>query len=618
MTRAWFSVLAVCAWSLTSCSGGSGGSSVTPRGPASHATGTAQFVINAPSATQTSAHGRRTPQYLSNATQSLSIAIAGPTDYSATVNLTVSSSGCTSTLATTICTLNVPGLQPCTSPPTNCYTATLTTYDQTNGGGNVLSGAQAVLFTITAGTTNTISISLSGAPVTTLVLPVGSFTQSNGTGGYDLIGLGAHKFVVETLDADNNIIAGPGAPTFSFGSTSGSLGVTVTQPTAGSPNEFSVTPPSSYSASTASFTVTPTFSGQQTNGCALTGANCGGASVTVDMKQMLAVANGGSPGNVELYELGSSSPVASISSSAVHNPTHLAADASGDLFIANWNGVNGSNVLEVGAGATAITQTIAASGFPVALAVEPVNQNLGILICNAGDVDSGGTLSSCGGTGSDALEIVAPPYSGAATTVTSGISYPMSLATDGSGNFYVANCASCATPPSADNVAEFTSSGSSVGTVLLLDECPCPGLYVDASSNIFVIQTAITDEIAKYPHSDVGAGPVSPSETITSDVGASSSSPIGLAGSGGNLFLDNYLGTGGSVVVYDGEGTTASDEITSGISGADSLAFDNAGDLWVSNVGASTSVTKYTAASWSLGSTLTTGVTSPQSIVVVP
>jgi hypothetical protein len=237
------------------------------------------------------------PQYLSDATQSITIDISGPTNYTATANLTVNSSGCTSTLASTICTLSVPGLLP------GDYTATLTTYDQTGGTGNVLSSAQAVAFTITAGQSNNIDISLSGAPVSTLVVPVGVFTESNGTGGYDLIGLGAHRFVVETLDADNNIIAGPGAPTFTVGSTSGSLGVTVVAPKTTSPNEFSVTPPSSYSASTASFTVTPTFAGQQTNGCTLTGASCTGASVNVDMKQMLAVANNGTvPGNVSVYD----------------------------------------------------------------------------------------------------------------------------------------------------------------------------------------------------------------------------------------------------------------------------------------------------------------------------
>jgi hypothetical protein len=534
------------------------------------------------------------PQYLSDATQSITIDISGPTNYTATANLTVNSSGCTSTLASTICTLSVPGLLP------GDYTATLTTYDQTGGTGNVLSSAQAVAFTITAGQSNNIDISLSGAPVSTLVVPVGVFTESNGTGGYDLIGLGAHRFVVETLDADNNIIAGPGAPTFTVGSTSGSLGVTVVAPKTTSPNEFSVTPPSSYSASTASFTVTPTFAGQQTNGCTLTGASCTGASVNVDMKQMLAVANNGTvPGNVSLYVLGATSPFTTLTS-GINNPTHLAADAAGDLFVANWDGVAASNVLEFAVGGTALTNTIsAAGGYPEGIAVDALHQDLGIITCG----------TSCSGTNADALEIVAPPYNGTPAAVTTPISDPNSIAADASGDFYVANCATCETT-GLDNILEITTAGATLYTYELVDSCPCPGLFVDPSGYIFVTDTVRTsiDEYAP------GGNPL-PADTITS--GVASGEQV-LAGNAGNLFLANYTGTGGSVVVYDYEESTASETITSGISGADSLAFDAAGDLYVSNLGTSPGIKEYAGAGTTLSQTVTTGVSNPQAIVIIP
>ena len=229
----------------------------------------------------------RSPQYLSPATQSIAIAITGPTTVTATTNLTIGSSGCTGSLASTVCTLTVPGLAP------GSYTATLTTYDQTGGAGKILSAAQAIPFTITAGQNNAINITLSGVPASTLVLPANSTSSSNGSGGYDIIGQGAHPFAVESLDADGNIIAGPGAPLFSIGTPSGALSGVITSPSTtavSAPNSFTVTPPTKFAIGTASFTVTPTFAGQATNGCAQAGANCAPMPVTIDMKYSLLVA----------------------------------------------------------------------------------------------------------------------------------------------------------------------------------------------------------------------------------------------------------------------------------------------------------------------------------------
>ena len=281
---------------LAGCAG-SHGSSTLPSVPtqAAKRTGAATFVIKVPQSTSSSASASRAtarvrPQYVSPATQSMTIDISGPTDVDETADLTIGSSGCTSSLASTICTLTISGLQPCTTPPTNCYTATLTTYDQTGGTGNVLSAAQAVAFTVAAGQTNQISLTLSGVPATTLIIPAGSFIEANGSGGYNLLGQCACSFIAESLDVDGNIITGPGAPTFTISQTGGSLGVTVpSATTASAPNSFTITPPATYSSATATISVTPTFSGQATNGCTQTGANCGAVTVSVGMAVLLYV-----------------------------------------------------------------------------------------------------------------------------------------------------------------------------------------------------------------------------------------------------------------------------------------------------------------------------------------
>ncbi len=325
---------------LAGCGGQAGAPAGAPSIPAEHGTGTASFVIAVPKKSASTASGSRAgahPQYISPATQSITIALSGPTPYSATANLTVGSSGCTSTLASTTCALTVPGLAP------GSYTATLTTYDGANGTGNVLSAAQSIAFSVTAGQSNTVNLTLSGVPASTLVLPVSSLiSASSGNNSYNLLGQGARTFLVESLDADGNIIVGAGAPTFTVGTVSGALtGVTVAAPTASAPNSFSVTPPTAYGSGTAAFTVTPTFAGQATNGCAQTGANCTAVTVTVAMEPLIYVTN---PGNytVTAYDRNGVQQTLSGTFPQLNNPYGIAYDpSSGFLYVAN----SGNNIV---------------------------------------------------------------------------------------------------------------------------------------------------------------------------------------------------------------------------------------------------------------------------------
>ncbi len=350
---------------LAGCAGGSHGTSMMPSVPAKTAkgTGSATFVIKVPpqssqqSATSTlrpstrrfapaqddiaqSLRGGVRPQYISPATQSITIVINNTTTgqngvVNETAGLTPTSAGCQSTLASTVCTLTISGLQ------ADSYTATLTTYDGANGTGNVLSAAQAVAFTITAGENDTIGLTLSGVPVKTLVLPADATTQANSNGDYGLIGQGAHKFIAESLDADGDIIAGPGAPLFTIGTPTGSLAGVTTAPsttTTLAPNSFTVTPPATYASGTASFPVTPTFAGQATDGCAQIGANCSSVTVTVDMPApvtRLYVTNYNN-NTVTAYDQNGNLQTLSGAFPGLSGPTGIAYDPSnGFLYVAN-------------------------------------------------------------------------------------------------------------------------------------------------------------------------------------------------------------------------------------------------------------------------------------------
>jgi DNA-binding beta-propeller fold protein YncE len=318
----------VCVGLLAGCGGGAHSSSSLPPATQSRSSkASVTFIIDAPQQSSTqSAHGVR-PQYLSPATASMTIDITGPTNVDETVGLTLSSSGCTSTLASVVCTLTIPGLQP------GDYTATLTTYDQTGGTGNVLSEAQAIPFTITAGQSNDVDLTLSGVPARTIVVPSDAWSTGGLTVGYDLLGQGAHAFDVYSVDADGNIIVGSGAPLFTIGTPSGALtGLTISPSTTtpSAPNAFSITPPTTFVGGTAAFTVTPTFAGEATNPC---GGTCTGVTVTVDMAVVVYVTN--QLNNTVTYYNASGTQEGSFSA-GLNNPSGIAYDPSNEyLYVAN-------------------------------------------------------------------------------------------------------------------------------------------------------------------------------------------------------------------------------------------------------------------------------------------
>ena len=277
-------VALITAVSLAACSA-PGVMSASPNGSVSHqnkrAKGSLVLRIRIPKKHR----HHRGARYISPATQSVTLAISGPTTVNQTANLTPTTTGCSSSLTGTFCTLTIPGLLP------GSYTANVTTYDGTGGSGTELSAAQAIGFTIISGVNNFIGITLSGIPVATVVSPADSESAGSAYNQFSLQGQGAHKFIAFTLDAGGNVIAGAGAPTFTIGTPSGSLAGVSTSPSATTltaPNQFTVTPPAAYAMGSAQSTVTPTFTGQDPDGCAQAGANCTGAIVFVTMAPLFA------------------------------------------------------------------------------------------------------------------------------------------------------------------------------------------------------------------------------------------------------------------------------------------------------------------------------------------
>lgn len=237
--------------SVAALAGCAGAGSGVPNAPSRAASSGARVQITIPHTTATSTAARR-PAYVSPATQSATIVVneGATVVLDETANLTPTSTGCTSTLASTVCTLTF-ALAP------GSYTLTLTTYDGTNGTGNVLSAAQSVAFTVVAGQANAVAITLGGVPVSVAFLSASAALTGSAQVGYQLdYGATNANLSVFGVDADGNLIFGAGAPTVSV--TSSNAQVSVTGPSTASPNLVQLDSNAQTATVTLTATVTPT------------------------------------------------------------------------------------------------------------------------------------------------------------------------------------------------------------------------------------------------------------------------------------------------------------------------------------------------------------------------
>jgi hypothetical protein len=536
------------------------------------------------------------PRYVSAATQGMTIAIAGPTTVNETVGLTPTSTGCASTATDTTCTLTIT-LAPCVSG--NCYTATISTFDDVSctpacsipGGANELSTAQRVAFGVTAGQSNAISLTLSGVPTQLALVPNSIFTTMSvngtlGTTDVDLIGLGAHPFIVQALDADGNLIVGPGSPAYSVAQTGGSLSVTIAPP--GSTNVFALTPPGAFTSNTATLAVQASYAGQATDGCAQPSANCT-LLVTAHMLQMLAVASetGGccTTGDVTLYTLGDSQPFVSLEND-VAQPIAITADPSGNVYVGNSNGV-----IELPAGSTVVSGSFNLNPTPAnvtALTVDP----------------SGNLFAALVGSSNFAVDEFTPGVSAPSRVITSGLLQPRALTCDANGRLYVLNelGATVTEYDPASTSPAVTISGFGGVQGLAVASGATPDLYVADFSD---------ELVRRFPYG---------SSVSDGAVGAAGSTPKSVAlDQAGNVYASNF--NTASVSEWPALGAwpvAASATYTTGINSPDQLAVDANGNLVVENTLGHAAIEMFPAGSTTPSLQLSNGITNPATFVIVP
>lgn len=519
-----------------------------------------QLVIKVPA--RTTAGAQRRPAYVSPATQSITVAITGSATQTVTANLTPTSSGCTSTLATTTCTLSL-SLAPGT------YTATVSTYDGVNGTGSVLSAGQAVNFAVVAGQANMISLTLNGIPHTLLVSPQDAAAHATDTTDVVLYGIFAAHLLAIALDADGNIIVGPGSPAFTVSHTSGTT-YTIANPTTTSPNTFTLTPASS--ATAGSFTLTASYSDAT---CSQTGAVCTLSFNATTHLQPLMVEN---DTNIKVYAPPyTGTPVTLSGYSGTAGLAGVGAfDSAGDLFVSD----NAGHDLD--------EYTPPYTGAPISVGGGSISDPIGVVIAPDGIVFVASFTSN-------AVDAYAPPYTSRspAFTITSGVNGPDMLAMDANGDLFVSNFR-------GGNVTEYAPPYTSAPAATAGGVSNPLQIAVDGAGDLFVLPVSGSAVYAFAP-------PYSGSPT-TITAGVSSASAIGT-GPGNALFV-GQSGTN-RVDRYVSPYTAVATAISNGVSQPQAIAFDDAGDLFVAN---GNSVTVYAPPYTGTPVTITNGVSAPEAV----
>jgi len=462
-----------------------------------------QFTITIPTATRAAAIRRA--QYISAATQSLTINVTGtgstatPAGFPQSINLTPTSNGCTATLASTQCSLSF-------SFAPGTYAATISTFDQTSAAGNVLSAGQALPFTVVGGTNNAIALTLGGIPASIVVTPLAPGYLRGSASGLKLYGPAVQSVVVEALDADGNIIAGAGAPAIAIAPSSSAL-LAVGGGTTSAPNVFTVKAPVTGSPAvvtpgglTLAITATPASSSGGSAVSATVPLSVLHSAVIGMNCQITCFGASSIPDSVLVFYDGNTATPNVTLTNGIVNPQSAVVDANGDLIVYDQNGGTGTFVTY------APGYTSASS--PIASITPPYAGNGAMALDAAGSLYVASSYDPQLATPNNGSVAIYPAGSSTASlTITSGLQGATGVAVDGNGTVYVAN-------QSGASVTEYPA-GSSTPSVTLTNGLS--GLYpygvaVDASGTVYVSANGSNTNrpsILVYP-----AGSSSPSATI--------------------------------------------------------------------------------------------------------
>jgi outer membrane protein assembly factor BamB len=224
------------------------------------------------------------PSYFSTKAQSLNVffyleSTGQQVGETTLANLTPSSTACSTTAAGTVCNITT-NLSPGT------YYCTVATYSASNGHGQVLSIQEYIPLAIASnGSITTPPWTLWGVPASITASPlVTPMVRVAGTVA-TAYSLSPVRYTVTAYDEAGAQLVGPGLPTWTIASSNPAFAVT--QPTAQSPNSFSVAPAGG-GPFTTQLALTASFPQSAINFCHIVGANCSAPTLTLNSLNVTA------------------------------------------------------------------------------------------------------------------------------------------------------------------------------------------------------------------------------------------------------------------------------------------------------------------------------------------
>jgi sugar lactone lactonase YvrE len=244
--------------------------------------------------------------------------------------------------------------------------------------------------------------------------------------------------------------------------------------------------------------------------------------------------------------------LSTFAGNGIREPTGLAFDAAGNLYVANeYNGTI-SEVTPAGAVSTFVSSGL---GVPGSLAF-----------------DAAGNLYVANYSNSTISKVT--PAGAVSTFVSIGLDGPSALAFDAAGNLYAANDWNW-------TISKVTPAGA-VSTIVSSGLIYPDGLAFDAAGNLYVANHVMPGTISK----------VTPGGAVSTFVSGALDDPQALAfDAAGNLYIDSYAA--GTVFRVTPTGAISTFAGT-GLNFPNGLAFDAAGNLYVAN-GQNSTISKIAA-----------------------
>ena len=292
-----------------------------------------------------------------------------------------------------------------------------------------------------------------------------------------------------------------------------------------------------------------------------------------------------------------------------NGPNALALDASGNVFVINFNGASGGNI-------GSVSRITASSGYTTGSNFSPsgaaFNQPQALALDTAGNVwvsNCGSSCSGSGNTGSVSELTASSSYSSGNNFAAAAASFdnPIGIALDTSTNVWAVNFTGATNTGSVSELTAGSGYLTGLNFVAAGAAFSNPGsIALDRSANVWVANSGSVGELT------AGSGYATGANFAPSGAGLDAPGGITLDASN-NVWLANFVGSSNLGSVSE---LTASSSYATGLNFAaagaafnesNSVALDASGNAWVANSGGSSNGNSGSVSELTAGSSYATG-----------